>query len=88
MGKALLERGDGINSPRLFFLGGPFFPLDVAGGEKIYGGVSRLPQQYILGTKPVIRGSTDKKSTPRGGIVKKRSRPCPTGTTVKFCMWI
>jgi hypothetical protein len=37
MGKALLERGDGINSPRLFFLGGSFFPLDLAGGEKYTG---------------------------------------------------
>ncbi|KPK87748.1 MAG: hypothetical protein AMJ94_16505 [Deltaproteobacteria bacterium SM23_61] len=41
MGKVPTERGDGTKSPRLFFLGGPFFPLDMTGGEKVYGGKSR-----------------------------------------------
>ncbi len=35
MGKALMERGDGIISHRLFFLGQTIFFLDRAEGEKI-----------------------------------------------------
>jgi hypothetical protein len=68
MGKVPMERGDGIKSPRLFFLDGPFFPLDMTGGEKygekIYRGGSRVSQQYILETQLVIRGWGDQKRTP------------------------